>query len=60
MQTDRYTKCILTVIAISLAVLAADTLYESMVPEAQAASGMQCKVGYSITKCAPVVVGKLY
>ena len=58
MQTDRYTKCILTVIAISLAVLAADTLYESMVPEAQAANGIRCRVGSKYTNCTPVVVAK--
>jgi hypothetical protein len=36
---DRYTKTLLTIIALSLAVLAGDKVYETVVPEAQAQSG---------------------
>ena len=62
MITDRYTKFILTVIALSLTVLAADKVYDVVVPEAQAASSLTCTVpglGYKRVPCAPVVVGTL-
>jgi hypothetical protein len=61
MTTDRYTKFILTVIALSLTVLAADKVYDAMIPEAKAGQVINCKVpGYTRSvPCAPVVVGKL-
>ena len=60
MITDRYTKFILTVIALSLTVLAADTAYDYMVPEAQAGTEVMCNVGGKLaTDCLVVVVGSM-
>jgi len=60
MSTDRYTKFILTVIALSLTVLAADKIYDSLVPEAHASTSISCTAGgrYLSKGCTPVVIGK--
>jgi len=59
MAPDRYTQFILTVIAFSLAVLASDTIYDAMVPEAHASTTVRCRVpGSGYFQCMPVVVGQ--
>ena len=63
MSTDRYTQFILTVIALCLTVLAADKVYDSLVPEAQAAypNTIKCRfvVGGEVKtySCTPVAKG---
>jgi hypothetical protein len=61
MTSDRYTKFILTVIAVCLSVLAADKVYSTMVPVAHARSQklVSCNFGgYSPNYCTPVVIAK--
>lgn len=62
MTSDRYTKFILTVIAVCLSVLAADKVYSTMVPEAHAGSQklVYCKVNGRTNYCLPVITGQKY
>jgi len=60
MKTDRYTKLVLTVIALCLTVLAGDKVYNAMIPVAHAANTVNCKVGGNVFKtyqCMPVIIG---
>ena len=61
MPSDRYTKFILTVIAVCLSVLAADKVYSTMVPVAHAGSQalVSCHVpgkSWKTNDCMPVVM----
>jgi hypothetical protein len=63
MTSDRYTKFLLTVIAVCLSVLAADKVYSTMVPVAHAGSQqlVSCATGgrsYKNNYCMPVIIGK--
>jgi hypothetical protein len=61
MPSDRYTKFILTVIAVCLSVLAADKVYSAMVPMAHAGSQklVACTFGHGKSNyCTPVVIAK--
>ena len=59
MQSDRYTQLTLTVIALSLAILASDKIYDAIVPQAHAGKTVRCRIpGSGYFECMPVVVGQ--
>ena len=59
MSTDRYTKFVLTVIALSLTVIASDKIYDVLIPQAHAGKTVRCRIpGSGYFDCTPVVVGQ--
>ena len=70
MQTDRYTRCLLTLIAFCLVILTLESLSAHLAPEAHATTGIvvegvdakdtvSCRVpGNGYKRCLPVIIGQ--